>query len=364
MAVIKRAKGMGKQSGSLVQRIQFGVGFTVLAVLFFAVLLISVCVGSASLNAADALRLLLAKVPGMGGLMDTEGIGEVYGRILYKVRLPRVCLAGLCGAGLSLTGAAYQGLFRNPLADPHILGVSSGAALGATTAMLFGSGAWFGGLSITGIAAFLGGLATVFFVYHIAGMGGTVQTLHLLLTGTAVSSFLSAMISFLMTRNQDELKRIYMWTLGSFDAASWEKVRFLGIFLLLCGAVLFAFSRELNLLATGEDAAVTLGASLVYTRAAVIVAGTFLVAACVSVSGVIGFVGLIVPHCMRLVFGPEHKRLLPCAALCGALFMIFCDMLARTVTAPTETPVGVVTAMVGAPYFIILLARSKRGRRR
>ena len=127
------------------------------------------------------------------------------------------------------------------------------------------SAAQFGGLSITGIAAFLGGLATVFFVYHIAGMGGTVQTLHLLLTGTAVSSFLSAMISFLMTRNQDELKRIYMWTLGSFDAASWEKVRFLGIFLLLCGAVLFAFSRELNLLATGEDAAVTLGASLVYT---------------------------------------------------------------------------------------------------
>lgn len=346
-----------------IRRIPLSVGFLVLAALLFALLLAAACVGSAHLSVPDALRLLLSRLPGIGRFVQTEGIGEVYERILFQVRLPRVVLAGLVGMGLSITGAAFQGLFRNPLADPHILGVSSGAALGATIAMLFGSGGWFGGISFTGLAAFAGGLLTVFAVYRIACTGRVVQTVHLLLTGTAVSSFLSALISFLMTRHADELEKIYMWTLGSFGAASWEKIRFLGIFLVVGSTLLLAVSRELNLLAAGEDTAVTLGVSLKAVRAIVIVAGTFLVAACVSVSGVIGFVGLIVPHCMRLIFGPEHRRLLPCAALGGAGFMIFCDMLARTVTAPTEIPVGVVTAIIGAPYFIFLLAKSKRGGR-
>lgn len=341
------------------KRIPFCFGFPILIVLFFIVLLVAACVGSAHLGVGDALRLLIEKFPVIGKFVDTKGIAEVYERILFRVRLPRVILAGLVGAGLSVTGTAFQGLFCNPLADPHILGVSSGAALGATIAMLFGSGAWFLGISLTGFAAFFGGLATVFVVYQIACAGGRGKAVHLLLTGTAVSSFLSALISFLMTRHQDELEKIYMWTLGSFSAATWEKVHFLAFFLLIGYLVLFSFGRELNLLAAGEDSAVTLGVSLKTTRAIIIVAGTFLVAACVSVSGVIGFVGLIVPHCMRLLFGPEHKKLLSCAAVCGALFMIFCDMLARTVTAPTEIPVGVVTALIGAPYFIFLLARVK-----
>ncbi len=352
----KKGQKNGKHA---IKRIPFCIGFPVLAVLLFSVLLMAACVGSAHLGVGDALRLLAAKLPGVGRFVDTDGIGEVYERILFKVRLPRVVLAGLVGAGLSVTGAAFQGLFRNPLADPHILGVSSGAALGATIAMLFGSGAWFFGISLTGLSAFAGGLITVFLVYQIACAKGRGRAMHLLLTGTAVSSFLSALISFLMTRHQDELEKIYMWTLGSFGAATWEKVRFLGVFLLVGCLVLFSVSRELNLLAAGEDSAVTLGVSLAATRAIIIIAGTFLVAACVSVSGVIGFVGLIVPHCMRLMFGPEHKKLLPCAALCGAVLMIFCDMLARTATAPTEIPVGVVTAMIGAPYFIFLLAREK-----
>ncbi len=351
-----------KEGNASVRRIPLSVGLLVLAVLVLALLLAAACIGSAHLSVKDALRLLGSRLPGIGKLVDTEGIGEVYGRILFQVRLPRVILAGLVGAGLSVTGAAFQGLFRNPLADPHILGVSSGAALGATLAMLFGAGGWFGGISLTGLAAFAGGLLTVFVVYRIACAGSVVKTVHLLLTGTAVSSFLSAVISFLMTRHEDELEKIYMWTLGSFGAASWEKIRFMGIFLLAGSLVLLALGRELNLLAAGEDTAVTLGVSLRAVRAIIIVAGTFLVAACVSVSGVIGFVGLIVPHCMRLIFGPDHRGLLPCAALGGAGFMIFCDMLARTVTAPTEIPVGVVTAIIGAPYFILLLARSKRER--
>lgn len=344
------------------RRVPFGAGLAVLLLLLFALFIAAACVGSAKLGVRDALRLLAAKLPGVGRLVNTEDIAPVYETILYRVRLPRICLAGLVGMGLSATGAAFQGLFRNPLADPHILGVSSGAALGATVAMLFGAGAWFGGISLIGIAAFAGGLVTVFLVYRIACAGGRVQTVHLLLTGTAVSSFLSALISFLMTRHEDELEKIYMWTLGSFGAASWEKAGFLLVFLLAGCGVLFAFGRELNLLCAGEDTAQTLGVSLRATRVAVIVAGTFLAASCVSVSGVIGFVGLIVPHCMRLLFGPDYRKLLPCSMAAGACFMILCDTLARTVTAPTEIPVGVVTAIIGAPYFICLLARSKRGR--
>ncbi len=356
-----KKKNIEKKGNSSAKRIPFPVGLTALILLFLIFVFVAVCIGSAHLSIRDALYLILSKLPGIGQFVQTQGINEVYEQILFQVRLPRVLLAGLVGMGLSVTGTAFQGLFRNPLADPHILGVSSGAALGATLAMLFGAGTWVGGISLTGLFAFAGGLSTVFVVYRIACVGGGVQTVHLLLTGTAVSSFLSAVISFLMTRNKDGLEKIYMWTLGSFGLANWEKVCFLGIFLLLCSAVLFAVAGELNLLLTGEDTAATLGVSLKNTRIAVLLAGTFLVAACVSVSGVIGFVGLIVPHCMRLIFGPDHRVLFWCAALCGASFMIFCDMLARTVTAPTEIPVGVVTALCGAPYFIFLLGKNKRG---
>lgn len=354
-------ENMGKKGYFSARRIPFSVGLVVLTLLFLAFVFAAVCIGSAHLSFTDTLRLILAKLPGIGQFVQIQEINEVYERILFQVRLPRVLLAGLVGMGLSITGTAFQGLFRNPLADPHILGVSSGAALGATLAMLSGAGTWIGGISLTGLFAFAGGLCTVFVVYRIACMGGRTQTVYLLLTGTAVSSFLSAVISFLMTRHKEGLEKIYMWTLGSFGLANWEKVCFLTVFLIVCSAVLFAVAGELNLLLMGEDTAVTLGVSLKNMRIAVLFAGTFLVAACVSVSGVIGFVGLIVPHCMRLIFGPDHRTLFWCAALCGASFMIFCDMLARTVTAPTEIPVGVVTALCGAPYFIFLLGRNRRG---
>ena len=344
------------------RRLPFGAGLAVMIILLISAGLGAACVGSASLRIADALRLLAARLPLIGNAVDVSGIDGVYETILYRVRLPRIFLAGLVGMGLSLTGTAFQGLFRNPLADPHILGVSSGAALGATFAMLFGGSFWLGGLSLTGLAAFAGGLAAVLAVYRIAGAGTGLQNIYLLLTGTAVNSLLSAIISLLMTRHEEQLERIYMWTLGSFGSASWEKVRFLALFVLIFGALLIAMARELNLLAAGEDTARTMGVSMGTTRRIIIAAGTVLVAACVSVSGIIGFVGLIIPHCMRLLFGPEHRRLMPYSMLAGAIFLIFCDTQARTLTAPTEIPVGVVTSVFGAPYFIYLLYRQKRGR--
>lgn len=341
-------------------RLPFVPVMVLLVVLLFGTIFGASLVGSAKLGAGNAIRLLAAKLPCIGKLVDTEQIAPVYHTILYRVRLPRIMLAGLAGMGLSITGAAFQGLFRNPLADPHILGVSSGAALGATLGMLFGASGWFFGLSYTGVCAFAGGLLTVLLVYRLAGSGTGMRTVHLLLTGTAVSSLLSAIISLLMTRHREQLEKIYMWTLGSFGSASWEKVLFLLIAVAAGAAALLVFGKELNLIAAGEDTAKTLGVSMKKVRIGIILAGTLLVSACVSVSGIIGFVGLIIPHCMRLIFGPDHRRLLPYAMVGGAIFMILCDTLARTLTAPSEIPVGVVTSIFGAPYFIFLLWRDKK----
>lgn len=354
-----RNKDKKRESG---KRLPFGAGLAILLALLAGMFLYATLTGTANLSAGAVVRLIAAKLPKIGRLIDISDISNVHQTILYKVRLPRIVLAGLVGMGLSLTGAAFQGLFRNPLADPHILGVSSGAALGATISVLVGANAWYFGLSMTGLFALAGGLATVFLVYMLAGTGGGrgLRTVQILLTGTAMNALLSSLISLLMTRNSEQLEKIYMWTLGSFSAASWEKVRFLGIFVLVCATVLFLFAKELDLLASGEDTAQTLGVSLRGMRVGIIVTGTLLVAVCVSVSGVISFVGLIVPHCTRLIFGPGHRRLLPYAMLSGALFMIFCDMLARTVASPTEIPVGVVTSILGAPYFIFLLWKEKR----
>lgn len=351
---------MKKKTGR--RKLPFGMAILLLVLLLFLVMIGAACAGSAHIAITDAMKLLIAKVPGIGKLCDISGIGNAHQLIVYKVRLPRIILSGLVGMGLAVTGAAFQGLFRNPLADPHILGVSSGAALGATIAMLSGISARFLGMGIVGLFAFAGGLATVLVVYRLACAGAAVKTTHLLLTGTAVSSLLSAVISFLMTRNREELEKVYMWTLGSFSSATWSKTGFLLIFLILGSGVLLTMSRELNLLAAGEDTARTLGVSMKTTRRVIILAGTFLVAACVSVSGIIGFVGLIIPHCVRLISGADHARLLPYSMLAGAVFMIFCDTLARTATAPSEIPVGVVTAIFGAPYFIFLMYRDKMER--
>lgn len=335
----------------------------VLLFLLFLVIVFAVCSGSANISAKEAIRLLFAKIPFLGRFIDcTESFANNHALIVYQVRLPRILLAMLVGMALSMTGAAFQGLFRNPLADPHILGVSSGAALGATFAMISGAGVQLLGLGALGVAAFTGALLTVFVVYHIAGAGSGGKTVHLLLTGTAISSFLSALMSLLMTRHQETLEKVYLWTLGSFSAATWDKVLFLFIFVILGTLFLLLLSRELNLLSVGEDTAATLGVSLTKVRKLIIIVGSLLVAASVAVSGVIGFVGLIVPHCVRLLFGSNHERLMPASMFVGAIFMILCDTIARTVTAPSEIPVGVVTSLFGAPYFIYLLYREKAGR--
>lgn len=327
------------------------LGFTILA---------AASVGSANITVMDSLRIILKRLPGGMHLVSGEDMKPVYDTIVWNVRLPRIFLAGLVGCGLSVVGAAFQGLFRNPLADPHILGVSSGAALGATLAMLSGFSLQVVGLSVVGMFAFCGALLTVFLVSILSKVGGRNNITGMLLTGTAISTLLSSIISLLMIFHQDQIEAIYLWTLGSFSAASWSKVSYVMMFTLLCCSGILFYAGDLNVILTGEDTAKSLGINIAKVKRNLIIVSSLLIAACVSVSGIIGFVGLIIPHCIRLMIGPNHKRLLPVACLLGAIFMIVCDTIARVIASPSEIPVGVVTALFGAPYFIFLLYNNQR----
>ncbi|BCN28789.1 FecCD family ABC transporter permease [Anaeromicropila herbilytica] len=336
-----------------------GVGFLLIIILALEVIL-SASVGSANLSFFNSLKIIIHRIPVIGNFYDLSDVKEVYIKIVWDIRMPRILLAGLTGCALSVVGASFQGLFKNPLADPHILGVSSGAAVGATIAMLSGMTMSFMGLGVIGIFAFLGALITVFIVYQIACVGNKISTVNIVLTGTAVSMMLSAVISLLMAFHHDQIEKVYLWTMGSFSSATWQKVSFMSFFTLVGIVGIFMFAKELDVMTIGNDSAKSLGIDTSRVKKYLIILASLLVAACVSVSGIIGFVGLVIPHCIRLISGPKHKRLLPFSALGGAIFMIFCDTIARTITAPSELPVGVITAILGTPYFIYLLQHNKR----
>lgn len=329
------------------KKISYGIVFLLLLLPFM--ILFSSSVGSADLSMFDSFQILLLKP-----------YEKVYQTIIWKIRLPRILFAGISGFGLAIVGTAFQGLFKNPLADPHILGVSSGAALGATLAMFSGIGIHFMGLGVISIFAFIGALITVMVVYQLSASATKAPMVNMLLAGTAISTLLSSLISLLMTMRQDQIQKVYMWTLGSFSSATWTKVGFLFFVILLGSLLLYVFHREMDIMLIGVESAESLGIDTKKIRKFVLLIASFMVAACVSVAGVIGFVGLVIPHWMRLIFGPRHSSLLPLAGLCGASFMILCDTIARTIIAPSEIPVGVITSMIGAPYFIFLLYQNRK----
>lgn len=283
--------------------------------------------------------------------------------ILWQIRLPRVILAACVGGGLAVAGAAFQGVFRNPLADPFVIGASSGAALGATLALLLIAG------SITVItatwqipwlilAAFVGALLVVCGVFMIASLssfGRSAPLLTLILAGMALSSFTGALVSLIMFLNHEMLTTIFSWLLGSFSGRHWNEIVMAGPVILCSGGLLWLLSRPLDLLSFGDEAAQTLGLSIGKFRMLILIAATFCTAACVAVSGVIGFLGLMAPHMTRILLGPRHGLLIPGSCLLGATLMVIADTLARTVIAPAEIPVGIVTALMGCPFFLFLL---------
>jgi iron complex transport system permease protein len=275
--------------------------------------------------------------------------------ILLSIRLPRILFAGIVGAALSAAGVVFQAVLRNPLADPYILGISGGAAVGAIIGIIIGAGAVpFG---IAGLA-FLGALLTITTIFGVAGTRTDSQANTLLLTGVIINAFFSAVIMFLVSiGSSDRLQSVFFWLMGDLSLAEGGEVLFTGLFLLAGFIVMILHARSLNLLLTGEETAMQLGVDVEKTKKILLVTASMTTAAAVSVSGTIGFVGLIIPHLLRLTLGPDHRLLLPAAVLFGASFLVTADTLARSVMAPVELPVGVITALCGAPYFIYLLYR-------
>ncbi len=280
--------------------------------------------------------------------------------IILELRLPRIFSGALVGSALAMAGSVLQALLRNPLADPFVLGISSGAAVGAVLAILFGLGATFLGSYAVPGSAFGGALFTLFLVYFIARMEGRAPTNTMLLAGVIVSSFFSAVIMFLISATSDEqIYNVTFWLMGNLEYMASQSLGIIFLFLMVGGGILFALARDFNLLALGEETAAELGVDVERVKKLAFIFASLITGAVVSVSGLIGFVGLIVPHVVRMIWGPDHRFLLPASALVGAMLMVVADTLARTVMAPTEIPVGVVTAMGGAPFFVYLLR--KRG---
>jgi iron complex transport system permease protein len=321
--------------------------------IFVVICIVSLSLGSVHIDLIDVLRSLVNSFTGKVSLSSQEEL------IIFSVRLPRIIFAGVVGASLSLGGVIFQAILRNPLADPYILGISGGSALGAIIGIVIGAGSFYLGIPLL---AFVGALATVFLVFVVAGsVRGPLSDNSLLLSGVVVNAFFSAAILFFLSIvNSMELHSITFWLMGDLSGASAKEISVAAVCLLAGFVLLYAQARKLNLIVQGEDTAQQLGVNVERTKQALLIITSLLTAVAVSLAGIIGFVGIMVPHLMRLVFGSDHRLLLPVSALFGASFLIVADTIARVVLAPAELPVGVITALCGAPYFIFLLKRKAR----
>ncbi len=338
------------------RRVSYRLVMAVLVAALIAAVVTATVVGAAGLTAGEALRALFALFA--GGADATGAFPDWAPRLLLDLRLPRMVLALVAGAALSTAGASFQGVFRNPLAEPYLLGVSAGAGLGATIAIVWkplGAGV-FG----VPVLAFVGGALAAFLVYRLATFSGQTGSASLLLSGVAVGSTLTAVMSFLMVATERDLHTVIVWLMGGVTTASWTKV-FITLPVVAAGFVyMMLMSRRMNLLLMGEERARELGVDSQRTRRNLMIVASLTTAAAVAFTGLIGFIGLMVPHIMRLVVGPDHRRLLPATALFGALLLLLADTVARTALAPAEIPVGIITAATGGPFFLYLL-RVRRG---
>lgn len=327
-------------------------------------LLAGVCIGAVRLDPVQVLSVLVDRLPGV--TLGTT-LTPVEQGLLLELRLPRVLLAAVVGATLALAGAGYQGVFANPLADPYLLGAAAGAGLGATLALAYGPGtasiaaAGPGRAGLVPLAAFLGALAGVGLAYGLgSSAGGHRDTASLVLAGVAVASFLTAIQTALLQARADSLREVYSWILGQLGTAGWRELRLMLPYAVVSSAVVLLHGRLLDVLAVGDDEATSLGVRAARVRLVVLVAASLGTASAVAVSGLVGFVGIVVPHVVRRLAGSSYRRVLPLSLVGGAAFLVLADLAARTLTAPAELPIGVVTAFVGAPFFALLLRATRR----
>ena len=334
---------------------RLSIGASILLALVLVVALVSLSLGPVDIPISHVAWIVLSSLG-----FDLPEFGRTEQLVIEQIRLPRIIVGASVGVALGVAGAAMQGLFRNPMADPGIIGVSAGGALGAVIAIASGMAGLF--LLALPLFAFVGAMAAALLVYGIAVVGGHFSMATLLLAGVAVNAFLGAIVSaiIILLPDNEALREILFWLAGGLDARSWEHVRIAGPLILVSAALILLMSRDLNLLMLGDDEARSMGVRVGATRIALLATASLATGAAVAVSGTIAFVGLVVPHTLRLMLGPDNRILIPMSALGGAVFVIVADTVARMIIQPAEFRVGILTAFVGAPFFILLLIKNKR----
>ena len=324
-------------------------------VFVLASVVLGLAFGPVSLGAGDIVRELASHLPFLGVSSPLTGTENA---ILWELRAPRVALGLLVGAMLASAGAAYQGVFRNPLADPYLLGAAAGAGLGATLVIAYGQDLGIG-RDLRPAAAFVGAVVGVAAAYVLGSSVGGRSTAALILSGVTVAAFLTALQTYVQQHRADTVQEVYAWILGQLETSGWRDVAIILPYVVLSSAILLLHRRLLDVLAVGDEEATSLGVRVARVRLVVVGAATLGTAAAVALSGLIGFVGIIVPHAIRLVVGTSYRVVLPLSLAFGAGFLVFADLLARTVVAPAQLPIGVVTAFFGAPFFAVVLRTSR-----
>lgn len=332
----------------------------VIVPIFLTIVLFAIAIGAAFIGVADVPSNVVfhsflhhLHIP----TSERVIVPAYYDMVIWQLRLPRIVMSLLAGASLALCGCVFQSIFRNPICDPYILGISSGASIGAAIAIIVGWDAYLFGITLPALAT---AVLTLLLIMGSAHLRGRQSTQTLLLTGIALNFLISAVITLLMVINQQEMQKILFWTMGSVAAVSWQEIACLCPILFIVAGILYYHAKDLNILQLGSDTATSLGVNAQRTTYVTLIASSILIAVVVSFCGVIGFIGLIIPHIARLIFGSDNRRLFTYSMLFGAFFLLVADTLARTIAAPSELPVGSITALAGAPFFIYLLLKKNQ----
>jgi iron complex transport system permease protein len=328
-----------------------------LAIALILVIILAVTIGSIEISFLTTCKILVSKLPLVNIIPTWSNSIEM---VILDIRLPRVLLAGIVGAALATAGATYQGLFRNPLADPYLIGVAQGAALGAVIGFLLPVTVPFLEIGIVPVLAFVGALVATIIVYVLSRTGKTLPVTTLILAGVALGALLWAMVSYLIISSGESMHGIVFWLMGSFSLAKWTSVELVFPCVFVGVGIILLYSRQLNIMQLDEEQAQQLGINIERMKLILLAAATLITAAAVAFVGIIGFIGIIIPHAMRLIWGGDYRFLLPFSILTGAIFLILADLIARAAQSPTEIPIGVITAFCGVPFFLYLLRRRKK----
>lgn len=341
-------------------QLEFRMKMLLLLILLFMIMLGSIVIGSVHISIGECFKIIGGHLPGLKSIIPIDDIKASHITIVMNLRLPRMILALFAGMGLSVAGCVYQGVFSNPMADPYLLGVSSGAALGATFAILLPISSSFLAFSSVSSMAFIGAVSVLFLVFRLARSKGKLPTITLILSGIAINYFISSFIALLMLFNKQQLESVYFWTLGSFKDANWLKIMFLAVVVVITLIIIYRYYLELNIIMVNEEQARTLGVSTEKVKKILLISASLMVAVIVATCGIIGFVGLITPHAARIIIGPNHKKLIPFSMIFGGIFMVVSDTLARSLLQHAEISVGIITALFGVPFFLLLLRKNKK----